>query len=244
MTGRRSPRVLITRAAEDAPNLAHAIAEEGMEPVQVSAIQRNFDIDAMLDLATRASEADLLLVTSASVAEVMALATPEAWRDCEVAAVGPSTQRRLEALGWPVHHVPKRSTATDLLDLLGDVEGRLVAWPRANMASGRTAEALRERGATVHEAIAYHNVEPDNFTERLQAALPVDATTLMSGSAAQRIAHRVPEDARWKLGRLVVIGPSTRAAAEAAGLAVHAMAYPHSVAGLVGALKGLFSFAR
>ena len=244
MTGTRSPRVLITRAAADAPTMAKAISEEGMVPIQVSALQRNFDIDAIIGLAETARDADLLLVTSPPVAEVLAIATPEAWRTCEVAAVGPSTQRRLEAMGWPVHHVPQRSTAADLLDLLGDVKGRIIAWPRADLAASYTADALRDRGAMVHEAIAYHNVEPTHFAERLQAALPVDATTLMSGSAAMRVANRVPQDARWKLGRVVVIGPSTLASAQEVGLAVHGMAQPHSVAGLVSALQGLFSRTR
>ena len=88
---------------------------------------------------------------------------------------------------------------------------------------------------------AYRNVEPDTFAHRLLAALPVDGTTLLSGSAARRIAARVPTEERWKLGRIIVIGPSTRAVAEAEGFEVHAMAQPHTLNGMLYALQAVFS---
>ena len=75
--------------------------------------------------------------------------------------------------------------------------------------------------------------------QRLFEALPVDATTLLSGTAAQRIAQFVPPEERAKLGKIVVIGPSTRAVAEQAGLSIAAEATPHSVNGIVRAVTQL-----
>ena len=237
---RISPRVLVTRAAEDAAALSHALHEAGLEPVVVPALERLFCIDEMVALADRAGHADLLVVTSPAVADVLGLATPDSWRKCDVAAVGQATRRRLEDLGWPVHYIPERATGEDLVALLDDIGGLRVAWPRADLADPATADRLRSRGAEVFECIAYRNVEPAGLSERLANALPVDCTTLMSGSAARRVADQVPVDERWRLGRVAVIGPSTKKVCEQVGLTVHATASPHSVAGLVQAVAGLF----
>jgi len=233
------PRVLVTRAAEDAAALSHALSQAGLQPVEVPALLRRWDIEAVASLAARAGDADLLVVTSPTVADVIATAAPRAWAHARVAAVGPATQRRLEDLGWSVDVRPERSTAADLLQALGEVDGLTVAWPRAELAAPETAQTLREGGATVHEAVAYTNVEPPGLAAQLAQALPVEAVTLMSGSAARRIAAHVPPAERWKLGRVVVIGPSTAAAAVANGLDVARTADPHSIAGLLAALQTL-----
>ena len=47
----RAPRVVVTRAAEDAPTLAHALSEAGFQPVVVPAIQRLYCIDEVAELA-------------------------------------------------------------------------------------------------------------------------------------------------------------------------------------------------
>ena len=70
----RVPRVLVTRAAEDAPAMAHALSEAGLTPIVVPAIQRLFCIDAVAELARVAADADLLVVTSAAVADVLGVA--------------------------------------------------------------------------------------------------------------------------------------------------------------------------
>ena len=64
----------------------------------------------------------------------------------------------------------------------------------------------------------------------------MDATTLLSGSAARRVAQAISVEERWKLGKVAVIGPSTRFAAEEAGLTVHCEANPHTAEGLVRAV--------
>ena len=234
------PRVLVTRAAEDAGALSLVLGNAGLQPVEVPALARLWDLDAVASLAERAADADCLVVTSASVADVVAAAAPHAWREARVAAVGPGTARRLQDLGWSVAVVPERSTAADLVVALGDLAGQQVAWPRAELADPRTAEALRAAGAEVDEAIAYRNVQPSDFAARLADALPVDCTTVLSGSAARRLAAQVPSDQRWRLGRVVVIGPTTLGVAESVGLEVHGMARPHTLSGVAEAVERLF----
>jgi uroporphyrinogen-III synthase len=107
------------------------------------------------------------------------------------------------------------------------------------MAGTRIADALRNWGAEVVDVVAYVNRCPSRFDADLRAALPVEISTIFSGSAAKRIADAVPDGRRGELGKVVVIGPSTAAATVAHGLHHHAMADPHTVAGMVAAVGSL-----
>ena len=131
--------------------------------------------------------------------------------------------------------MPTRSTASDLVRTLGDLTGQRVAYPRGDLASPATTNALVAAGADVVDVVAYANVPPRQYATRLKAALPVAATTLMSGSAAQRLSTALEPTERERLGPIVCIGPTTARVAREVGLEVAAVARPHSVAGLVAA---------
>lgn len=233
------PRVLVTRAAEDAPALAEALAAIGCQPVVVPVLERRWLPFAVSDLAARVPDADWVLVTSAATAEVLAIAAPLAWPRARIAAVGPATEQRVASLGLSAVRtlVPERATAADLVRAMGDLRGKVVIYPRADLAPQQTIEALTHAGATVHSVIAYENTSPSGYAERLRGALPVQVTTLMSSSAAERVASAIAEDDRHLLGSIIVIGPSTEAAAHAHGIRVHAVAKPHSVQGITAAIS-------
>jgi len=234
------PRVLITRPAEDAGSLARALARAGFDPVLVPLLMRKWDLDAVIDCAAAQPHVDWVIVTSATAADVVSTAAPHAWREARWAAVGPTTASRLEQLGYPVHCTPSQATAAQLVSALGDLTGARVLYPRADLASPKTAAALEDSGAEVVDVVAYRNVAPPRIVEDLEAALPVDATTLLSGSAATRLAAAVPTD-RERLGTIACIGPSTAAVATAQRLPVHKVARPHSIAGLIAVLRTAFS---
>jgi uroporphyrinogen-III synthase len=226
------PRVLVTRAAEDAEPLVQAIAALGLQPVLVPLITRMWRIDAISDLAAASPDADWVVLTSATVIDVIATAAPHAWAKARFAAVGAQTARRAAALGYRVD-VTTAGTGLDLATALGPVQGLKIALPRGDLAGDDLPRFFRRAGAEVLEGLAYENASPHDAQARLLAALPVDATTLLSGSAAQRLAAIVPAGEREKLGRIAVIGPSTRDVAQRAGLPVEATAEPHTAQGVV-----------
>lgn len=236
-----APRVLVTRAAEDAHAFSALLAAHGYEPVEVPLLQRRWQVDAVAEAAARWGRLDWVLVTSATTADVLGVAVPAGFPGARWAAVGPGTAQRLSELGFPVDLVPSAATAAALRAALGDVSGRRIGYPRADLADPALADALRAGGAEVLEVVAYTNLPPDGAAERLNAALPVDATTLLSSSAARRTAEAVPPERRHLLGKVVVIGPSTLATAQRLGLPVHAVADPHTVPGVLAALGELLS---
>lgn len=232
-----APRVLVTRAAEDARAFAALLAAHGFEPVEAPLLQRRWQIDAVAEAASRWGPLDWVIVTSPTTAEVLGAAVPAGFPGARWAAVGPGTAHRLRELGFPVDLVPATATAAALRRALGDVAGLRVGYPRADLADPALARALRDGGAELLEVVAYTNLPPDGAAERLNACLPVDATTLLSSSAARRVAEAVPPDRRHLLGKVVVIGPSTRDTALRLGLPVHAEADPHTVQGVLAALQ-------
>ena len=233
------PRVLVTRPAEDAPGLAGLLGRHGYEAVVVPLLERRWRIDAVLQATVDHPEVDWVVVTSGTTAQILAVAAPSAWSTAKWAAVGPATAARLRQLGLPVDQVGAKATARHLIDALGDLTDQRVLYPRADAADPATLAAIADAGGHPVDVVAYDNVAPDGHRARLRSALPVAATTLMSGSAARRLAAALPAGAD-SLGSVVCIGPSTAAAARGAGLPVHAVADPHSVAGLMDALNTLF----
>ncbi|MEQ1506702.1 MAG: uroporphyrinogen-III synthase, partial [Myxococcota bacterium] len=116
-------RVLVTRAAEDAPTLAHALALAGFEPVVVPLLERRWLPLAVADAAIEHPQAQWVVVTSATAADVIAIGAPSAWKSAGWAAVGPATAERLVELGYSPRRVPERATAHDLIVALGDLSG-------------------------------------------------------------------------------------------------------------------------
>lgn len=229
-------RVLVTRAAEDAAPLCQALEQAGHEPVRVPLLARVWEVDAVAAFASDHPRADWLVVTSATTAQVLAAAAPLAWTSARIAAVGPATARELTALGRSVSLIPEDHTAAAIVAELPDLSGQTVVYPRADLAPTDLADALRARGANVLEVVAYRNVAPPGHAARLRAVLPVDATPLLSGSAARRLADALGGDVSG-LGRVLAIGPSTARVARDVGLPVHAVASPHTVGGLVALLR-------
>ncbi len=234
-----TPRVLVTRAAEDAQVLSYALGVAGFESVEIPLLRRVWSVDAVAEVAGL-TDLDWVIVTSATTADVIGVAAPQGWPNARIAAVGPATQRRLESMGFPVSVVPRKATGADLVAALGDLTGKRVLYPRASVVDSGTAKALREAGSELTEVVAYTNEPPPRYAEQLFTQLPVHATTLLSGSAARRIAEAIPAERLGLLGKIVVIGPSTAAAARKAGLTVHAMANPHTVKGIVSSVRQLF----
>lgn len=231
-------RVLVTRAAEEALAFCHAIEAAGHEPVRVPLLERVWEVDAVIEFAARNPHADWVVVTSAAAAEVLAAAAPRAWPNARLAAVGPATARELASLGRSPHLVPSEHTAAALVAAMPDLTGRIVVHPRGDLNPPDLVDALRARGADVREVLAYRNRAPVGHVDRLRAVLPVDATPLLSGSAATRLAEALGGGFD-RLGQVIAIGPSTARTAREAGLPVHRVAEPHTQAGVMHALDEL-----
>ena len=141
-----------------------------------------------------------------------------------VAAVGPSTADALRLAGVEPDLVPAEHSARALVEVFPVPEAggnRRVLFPCADLAPDTIAEGLGEKGWDVRRVEAYRTVPlsaPDPaLLDRVAAA---DALTLTAtSSVAAFVALRTPEGAPVPVpGHVVCIGPTTAAAARAAGL--------------------------
>ncbi len=154
----------------------------------------------------------------------------------QVAAVGPGTAAALEARGIVPSLVPARHTGTALARAFPAGTGRVLV-PRTTIATPDLVEGLRARGWTVRPVAAYRTIRVRSLPAEARRALragQVDAVAFTSASTVDgflRLARDLVNGPR-----VVAIGPETARAARARGLRVDAVARPHTLDGLIGAL--------
>lgn len=196
----------------------------------------------------RIASFDWLVITSATAAEQLlewrirlGLRIP---RETRIAAVGPATAAALAATGLSVSAMPATALGEAIAGPMGDLAGRSVLVPRADIGRAETVAALEAAGAHVHTVALYHTgvptPDPDAIAEVRDRA---DALTFTSPSTVHGFAALLGADAARLLGRLPVacIGRTTTSAARAAGAATAFCAASATPQGLVDALEDAFS---
>lgn len=154
-----------------------------------------------------------------------------------VAAVGDATRVVCESRGLPVALVPTTATGRGLAEDFPLGGGRVLI-PVGDKASAVLAKGIGSKGWTVTSVEAYRTVAgrgptPDQV-ESL-AAGELDAVLLTSGSMAAQLASTCPAIKESTI--IIAIGPTTAAAASAAGLNVAAVADRPTYEALIAALS-------
>jgi uroporphyrinogen-III synthase len=232
----------VTRAAEEAAVFSFFLGRSGFTPVGVPTIERKWLVIDVAEVLNGPDSPDWIVLTSAAAANVVAAASPKLNPQTRIAAIGSTTAQRAQEVGLPIARIPKVFTRDALIAALGDVQGQHICYPRADLAPSTICDALRAGGARVTD-IAYTNNAPPGYAKALNAVLPVDITTLFSGSAARRVVAAVGPESLHKLGVIAAVGPSTARAAADLGLHVGAVATPHTIAGMVEIVRKIIADA-
>ncbi len=171
-------RVLITRPRPAAEGLAAQLAALGAIPVLLPAIEiRPPEDPRPLEEAVRqALTFDWILFTSANGVHaflerwIAAGRSPAELARVRLGAIGPATARALQRYGLQAAYQPAVYLSEAMAEGLGEVAGRRVLLPRADIARRELAERLRARGAEVVEVAAYR-VAAAGDAEALRTAL-------------------------------------------------------------------------
>jgi uroporphyrinogen III methyltransferase/synthase len=245
----RGLRIIVTRAREQAGELSHRLAELGAEPIEVPAIRIAPVEDAhSLDRAIeRLSSYDWVIFTSRNGAtafwqrlEALGL-DGRALEGARVAAIGPATAAALRAQGIEPDYVPEEYVAEAILAGIGDVAGRRILLPRADIARRALAEGLRARGAHVDEIVAYRTLPADAPLPDLSQA---DAITFTSSSTVRHFVRAVGGPDALQGPVIACIGPITAATCRELGITPDVVAGEYTVDGLVRALVEHFAGAK
>ncbi len=242
-------RVIVTRATEQAGSLAGRLRRLGAEPLHVPLIETVplGDPTSVIAALHVLGGKGWLAFSSANGVRHAWPQVSAAWPDgvpagVRIAAIGPGTARALRQRGARVDFVPPRFVAESAAETLPLDTGDPVLLLRADIARKTLPEALRARGAVVHDVPAYHTrpVEQPEVLRRALARLP-DAVTFTSASTADGFARALGTTPWPESLKSVAIGPVTAAALEKHHLPVTAVARDYTLAGLLAALVHLYA---
>lgn len=237
--------ILLTRPAERGGELAELLRARGAVPVEAPTIRLEpVAPGGRLDRAIRAAAggryAWIAFTSVAAVEEWFSRARTMRLRNAglvaRVAAVGSGTAETLRGRGIQADLIPRSYTTEALGRAFPHGEGRVLL-PRADIAPRHLEDVLRAKGWTPVRVTAYRTAIPRSLPKDAGRALRegrVDAVAFTSASTVEgfvRLAGIVNGP------KVVCIGPVTARAAREAGFRVHAVARPHTVAGLVSALE-------
>jgi uroporphyrinogen-III synthase len=245
-------RVLVTRAREQASQLAAALRAAGAEPIEVPAISivpphSYAHIDgAIASLQTF----DWVVFTSANAVRVFCeralyAGVHPATYPLQIAVVGPATAEAVKDFGMKVALVPPKFVAESLLEELRHlVAGEEVLLVRAEVARDVLPVGLRAAGATVTIADAYRNEVPAGSVGKLKElfsaeSLYPEVITFTSSSTA-RNAHGLLLAAGVIVPPQIVlasIGPVTSMTMRELGWEPTVEALESTISGLVRALE-------
>jgi uroporphyrinogen-III synthase len=222
--------VVVTRATHQAGSLEAELREAGLDPVLVPAIAVELDPPGGdVDRALLALPGfDWVVVTSPNGAQAVVTAARRGLTTLSGprwAVVGHGTASVLRAAGVDADFQPSLPEARALADELPVAAGQRVLLLRGNLSSEELGVRLRDRGATVHDVVAYRTTEgPASSRPLLRTALASGqpaAVLFASGSAARGFASLARAE-RLDIAAIpaICIGPETRQAAVAVGMHV------------------------
>ena len=226
-------RVLVTRATEQADDLAAALRGVGVNPVLVPTIAVELEpAGGDLDGAARhIGHYTWVVITSTNGARGILKAAERVYTPFEAtrfAAIGSATRHALEVEGVDVDFQPSRGNSAAVAAELPVNPGDRVLVVRGDLAGDELAVALRARGAEIDDVIAYRTREAPAdsrpLLRRALAARPIDAVVFTSGSTVRGLLTLGRDESIDVLSLpCVCIGPETADEARAAGFRILAV---------------------
>jgi uroporphyrinogen-III synthase len=254
-------RVVVTRAAEQAGELAARLATLGADVLLLPLVEFAPAADpAPLDRALSGLACfDWLFLTSQNAVRYfaerarttgvdLAAALSPAKERPLVATVGRMSEQAARAEGWRVDRVSSgRSGQAMVEELAGEVAGKRVLLPRSDRATPELPQALAKAGAEPVDVVTYRTLTAPSLDPAILESIRrdrVDVVTLASPSAFRALAERLCESEFRRLAkkaRLAAIGPTTAAAIRAAGHKVAIEAQVPTAAGLAAAIAAYYA---
>ncbi len=246
-------RILITRPRPQADDFAARLRSAGFEPlffpvIEIQPIGNNVALERAL---SKLDCYDWVVFTSVNAVDVVfhshSLVMKQGAQDGGVkfATIGPKTAEALQANGISPDFVPDEYVAESILPGLGDLRGRWVLLPRAEIARKALPEAICEAGGIAHEIAVYKTLPAQPDAAGLAALRSgVDVVTLTSPSTVENFVMIARQNGLDPLALpgdpvFACIGPITEQAAREQGLVNLVVAGEFTTDGLIDAISNL-----
>ncbi len=239
-------RIVVTRAAHQAHDLAKPLADLGAEVILLPTIgiAPPLTTEPLRQAAAHSDDYDWIIFTSANAVETFVAELRKLPSACKarVATVGAATRETAEQHGFTVGITPHKYVAESLVEAFRSEElhGRRLLIPSAAITRDVVATELRKRGADVTVVEAYRNVLPPEASRDAPLVFREpypDWATFTSSSAFNNL-FRIAGAAPLNKVKIATIGPITSESVRQQGLTVAAEAGEHTVEGMVMALAG------
>jgi uroporphyrinogen-III synthase len=243
-------RVLVTRPRKEAVEFAQALSQIGAEAVffptiSICPVQDSSVLDqALLNLQGY----DWLIFTSANAVDIIlerkaALGLEGLPEKLQIAAVGPKTAARLLKGGIAPCFTPGEYVAEEILTGLGDLNGRWVLLPVADIAHDILPRAIQLANGIAHVVTTYHTLPAEPSPEGLAMIREgVDVITFTSGSTSQNFVPLIQQAGLDPFNlpgnpAIACMGPKTAQTALELGFSVDIVASVYTTEGLVQAIS-------
>jgi uroporphyrinogen-III synthase len=245
-------KVLITRPRAQSDSFADALRAAGFEPIYFPVIEiRSIEDNPELERALKnLNKYDWIVFTSVNAVDGARLAPAFAQiqgrpqgSPLRIAAIGPKTADALRKHNIEPDFIPEEYVAEAILPGLGDLRGKWVLLPRAEIARKILPEEIVKAGGTAHEITVYKTLPAQPDAEGIAALKSgVDVITLTSPSTAQNFCAIARQNRLDPLNLpnnplFACIGPITEQAAREEGLVNIIVAKEYTTDGLVEAIR-------
>lgn len=242
-------RVLITRARAQASAFAETLRLAGFEPIFFPVIEIQ-PIEGNVALEWAVSKLgcyDWVVFPSVNAVDVAFENHSSAFQQkssaVRFAAIGPKTAEALQAHGITPDFVPDEYIAESILPGLGDLRGKWVLLPRAEIGRKALPETIFEAGGIPHEIAVYKTLPAQPDREGLAALQSgVDVITLTSSSTVHNLASIARQHGLNPLSLpgnplFVCIGPITEQTAREEGLVNLVTAEAYTTQGMIEVIR-------
>lgn len=251
--GLSGQRVVVTRARTQSEDFTRSLAERGARAIAVPSIkiEPHTDRESIVDAIAGLNGYDWVIFSSANGVDMFFTLFFRKFKDmrdfggARIAAVGPATAARLEALRLQVDVVPKVFTGKEVakaIDKFDALENRRILLIRPEKGSADLPKTLEDMGAIVDDIPFYRTVseQPEVMENAALRGEGADWLTFCSPSAVKHFhaQYDLKEMTRQFTGlKLASIGPETTNAIRELGLEVTVEAEPHTVPGMIAAME-------
>lgn len=251
-------RILVTRAREQASDFVDLLEKEGACVIEFPTIEITppASWDAIDGAIERLGSYDWGIFTSVNGVKYFIERLKARGRDVrdlkgiKLCAIGPKTASEIEELGLRIEFVPKEYRAEGIIEGLGDVRGKNILIPRAEVAREILPEELARMGASVDVVTAYTTVRPEGNTAKIRQIFndgEVDVVTFTSSSTVTNFLQMFEEGEGARLLRGVTvasIGPITTETAKKYGVETAIMPTDYTIPALAEAIVNYYKSNR
>ena len=220
-------RIVVTRAEEQSGSITSGLEKLGANVIGLPTIRIEPASFSPEDLrkVSAIGNYDVVIFTSVNAVQYLhshVILRKDAAGRPFVVAIGRRTAELLSESGIKPDLIPEKYTSTDLLKSLSglDWKGKMVLIPKGNLAGSEVAVSIRAQEGEVDEVVVYNTLPNDSLDEELKSLISsrgFDAIVFFSPSQIKNFLA-VFGASVLEGKEIAVIGPTTKKAAENAGL--------------------------